>query len=142
MNNFLGITIVLTETMLYALMGPILKKANLTLPPFTLMTITTFMLSILSIIMSLAFEHPLGISIPNQKSVLFYLLIYSLINLPAFWLLIQGYKYMSLSQQSLFALLSPIFVAIFAFIILGEKFDPKILISLLIMSIGLVFSFI
>jgi drug/metabolite transporter (DMT)-like permease len=141
MNKFIGISFVLISTVLYALMGPILKKGNQEIPPFTIMAITTLLLSIFSVIMSLIFEHPFSLHIQYSK-IFPSLIFYSLINVVGFWLLIQGYKYMPLGKQSLFGLLSPVFVSIFAYFILGEKLDPKILLSLLIMGFGLFVSFL
>lgn len=140
MNKLIGVTIVLTDTVLYALLGPLLKKANMNFQPFTVMAFSMFSLFIFSFIMSIAFEHSLSINFQKQRNTILLLLIVGLINGVAFWLGIKGYKYMSLSQQSLFALLAPIFVAIFAYLILGEKLEPKIFISLIFMAIGLIYS--
>ena len=142
MNKLTGAIIVLTDTILYALLGPLLKKANMSFQPFTVMAFSMFSLFLFSFIMSIVFEHSLSINLQKEKNTIYLLLIVGLINGVAFWFGIKGYKYMSLSQQSLFALLSPIFVAIFAYLILGEKIDPKIFISLLIMAIGIVVSFV
>ncbi len=141
MNKLLGITIVLSDTVLYALLGPLLKKANLTFQPFTVMAFSMFSLFIFSLLMSITFEHSLSINFQKERNTILLLLIVGLINGMAFWLGIKGYKYMSLSNQSLFALLSPIFVALFAYMILGEKLNPKIFISLIFMAIGLIYSF-
>jgi len=140
MIKLTGIIIVLTDTVLYALLGPLLKKANMNFQPFTVMTISMFSLFIFSLVMSLMFEHARFINFQKDKNTILLLFLIGLINGVAFWLGIKGYKYMSLSQQSLFALMSPIFVAIFAFLILGEKLNPKIFISLIFMAIGLIFS--
>lgn len=142
MNKIIGITIVLTDIMLYALLSPLLKKANLSLQPFTIMAFSMFSLFIFSLIMSISFEQSLLINFQKEKNTILLLFLVGLINGVAFWLGIKGYKYMSLSQQSLFALLSPIFVAIFAYLILGEKLNPKIFISLIFMAIGLIYSLI
>ena len=61
-----------------------------------------------------------------SKNTILLLFLVGLINGVAFWLGIKGYKYMSLSQQSLFALLSPIFVAIFAFLLFGFSDDQTV----------------
>lgn len=142
MNKLIGVTIVLTDTVLYALLGPLLKKANMDFQPFTVMAFSMFSLFIFSLIMSLTFEHSFSINFQKEKNTILLLFIVGLINGVAFWLGIKGYKYMSLSQQSLFALLAPIFVAIFAYLILGEKLNPKIFISLIFMAIGLIYSLV
>ena len=142
MNKVLGIGIISSSTILYALLSPLLKKANVSLPPFTMMAVSMFSLFLFSLFMSIIFEHSLSISIQGNKNIIILLLIVGFINGVAFWLGIRGYKYMPLGQQSLFALLSPALVGIFAYFILGEKIDIKILISLVIMGIGLCISFI
>jgi drug/metabolite transporter (DMT)-like permease len=142
MNKILGIGIISSSTILYALLSPLLKKANVSLPPFTIMAISMFSLFIFSLLMSVFFEHSFSLNLQGGKNVIILLLIVGLINGVGFWLGIQGYKYMPLGKQSLFALFSPALVAIFAYFILGEKLDPKIFISLIIMGIGLCISLI
>ncbi len=142
MNKILGIGIVSLSTILYALLSPLLKKANVSIPPFTVMTISMLSLFLLSLFMSIFFEHSLSLNLQNGKNLIILLLIVGLINGVAFWLGIKGYKYMPLDQQSLFALLSPMLISVFAYFILGEKLNPKIFISLAIMGIGLIFSFV
>jgi drug/metabolite transporter (DMT)-like permease len=140
MNRILGIGIISLSIFSYSLLSPLLKKANLSLPPFTVMAISMLSLFVFSLFMSIAFEHSFKLQI--GKSSIFLLLLVGIINALGFWLGILGYKYMPLGKQSLFGLLSPIFVSIFAYFILGEKLDPKILVSLLIMGFGLFISFL
>lgn len=140
MNKTLGIGIILLSTTLYALIIPLLKKANLTLPPFTVMTISMLALFLFSLFTSIAFEHSLNLNLQKEKNTILLLLLIGVINGIAFWLGIKAYKYMPLNQQALFALLSPVLIGIFAYFILGEKINPKIFISLIIMGFGLIFS--
>lgn len=140
MNKILGIEIILLSTTLYALISPLLKKANITIQPFTVMAISMFSLFTFSLFMSIVFEHSMSLNIQKEKNAIVLLLLIGVINGVGFWLGIKAYKYMPLSQQSLFALLSPLLIGIFAYFILGEKFNPKILISLIVMGIGLIFS--
>ncbi len=142
MNKLFGLTIILTETFLYALLSPLLKKANLNFQPFTVMTFSMLSLFIFSLIMSVCFENLLSINLQKDSRTILFLFVIGLINGVAFWLGIKTYKILPLSQLSLFALLSPIFITILAYFILGEKFSYKIFISLAIMGIGLIYSLI
>jgi len=142
MNKLFGLTIILTETFLYALLSPLLKKANLNFQPFTVMTFSMLSLFIFSLIMSICFENLLNINLQKDSRTILFLFIIGLINGVAFWLGIKTYKILPLSQLSLFGLLSPIFITILAYFILGEKFTYKIFISLAIMGIGLIYSLI
>lgn len=142
MNKLFGITIILTETFLYALLSPLLKKANLNFQPFTVMTFSMLSLFIFSLIMSICFENLLALNMQKDSKTILFLFIIGLINGVAFWLGIKAYKFMPLSQLSLFGLLSPIFITILAYFILGEKITYKIFISLGIMAIGLIYSLI
>jgi len=142
MNKLFGLTIILTETFLYALLSPLLKKANLNFLPFAVMTFSMLALFIFSLIMSICFENLLSISIQKDSRTILFLFIIGLINGVAFWLGIKTYKILPLSQLSLFGLLSPIFITILAYFILGEKINYKIFISLGIMALGLVYSLV
>jgi len=71
-----------------------------------------------------------------RGSVLILMLV-GAINFGAFWLGILSFKYMPLWQQSLFGLLSPILIGVFAFFILGEQLSSKLFLSLAIMGVGL-----
>jgi drug/metabolite transporter (DMT)-like permease len=62
------------------------------------------------------------------------------INTLAFWLSIETYKYMSIWQQSLFSLLTPVISGIFAYFILGEALNVSIIFSLILMGAGLAIS--
>ena len=142
MNKTLGIGILSLSTILYALLSPLLKKANLSLAPFTIMTVSMLSLFLFSLFMSIAFEHSLSLNFQREKNTIALLLLVGIINGVGFWLGIKAYKYMPLGQQSLFALLSPLLIGVFAYFILGEKINPKIIASLIIMGIGLCFSFL
>jgi len=132
-----GILIVTLSTIMYAIIGPLIKKTNSTLLPFTVMSFSMFSLFLLSFVFSLIFEKSWAINFSQQKSNINILLLVGFINMIAFWLGILGYKYMPLWQQSLFGLMTPVLVGIFAFFILGEPISYKLFIGLLIMGIGL-----
>jgi drug/metabolite transporter (DMT)-like permease len=132
-----GHGIVLLSTIGYAVLAPLLKRVNEKIPPFTIIAISMFVLFVLSLVMSIVQEKSLSIKPDVIKANLFPLLLVGVINTIAFWLGIVGYKYMPLWQQSLFSLLTPIFTAIFAFLILGEPLSPKMFLSLILMGAGL-----
>lgn len=134
----MGGLIITVSTALYALISPLLKKANSdAVPPFTVMAISMFVLFVCSFLASVLFEDGLHMKASVLKGNISYLIFAGVINFIGFWLAILGFKYMPLWQQSLFALLTPVFTGIFAYLILGEKLSINLFIGLFIMSIGL-----
>lgn len=136
MKEFIGPTIITLSVILYAILPPLLKKANQDTPPFTVMTISMFFLFIASLVMSVVSENFLGMKLPS-KNIILILAAVGLINTVAFWLGILAFKYMPIWQQEMFVLLSPIFAGFFAYFILGEPLSSKLFVGLTIMSLGL-----
>ncbi len=132
-----GIFIIIISTVLYALIPPILKKTNSSLQPFTIMSFSMLVLFLISLVFSLVFEKSWGINFSQQKNNILLLILVGIINALGFWLAIVSYKFMPLWQQSLFGLLSPILVSVFAYFILGEALSLKLFIGLLVMGSGL-----
>jgi len=137
MNKFTGVGVLLISTLIYALLTPLLKKANLKIPPFTVMAISMFFLFISSLILSLIFEKGLNFKLASYKNEVMLLILVGLLNTLGFWLAILAFKYMPVWQQTMFTLLVPPLAAIFAFFLLREAVNPKLLAGLIIMSIGL-----
>lgn len=138
MPSGLGILIVTISTAFYGLINPLLKKANNdSIPPFTVMAISMFVLFLCSFFASIFFENGLHIKGDILKSNSGYLILAGVINFIAFWFAILGFKYMPLWQQTLFSLMMPVFTAIFAYFLLGEKLSLNFFLGLLIMGIGL-----
>lgn len=93
----MGAIIVTISTALYALIGPLLKKANTdSVPPFTVMAISMFVLFLCSFLASIFFENSFHLKASVLKGNINYLVIAGIINFVGFWLAILGYKYMSL----------------------------------------------
>ncbi|HVF69401.1 MAG TPA: DMT family transporter [Xanthomonadales bacterium] len=137
MNQLTGIIIVTISTACYALLYPLLKKANQQIPPFTVMSISMFVLFALSFLASIIFEGGFNLRDQDLKESILLLILVGAINCVGFWLGIQGYKYFPLWQQTMFTLLTPVLAGIFAYFILGEKLTVNLFIGLAVMSIGL-----
>lgn len=137
MEKFFGLLLVLSSTILYASLTPLLKKANQTLPPFTVMTISMFVLLLCSLIFSIAFENFTHLKFLSYKNIIKILFLVGILNTLGFWLAIKAFKYLPIWQQTMFAVLTPIFSATFAYFILGELFSYKLFLGLIIMAIGL-----
>lgn len=137
MKELTGPLIVLTSVILYSFIPPLLKKASLSLPPFTMMAIAMAVLFSGSFILSMLLENSLKIKLVENKDAVFILILMGVLNLIAFWLAILGYKYMPLWQQSMYSLLIPVLAGIFAYYLLGEALNPKLFIGLIVMGIGL-----
>lgn len=137
MDKVVGSSILIFSTLLYGFMYPLIKRANQNLPPFTVMAISMFALFVASLILSIVFENGLKIKVIENKNIILLLLGVGVINTIAFWLAILGFKYMPLWQQTMFNLLIPVFAGVFAFFILKEPLSAKLLIGLIIISVGL-----
>ena len=137
MSKLTGIFIVILSLLFYSSITPLLKKSNQTYPPFTIMTISMFALFFFSLVLSLLVDKSSLLKALQNKQSMAILILVGLLNTIGFWLSILGYKYMLLWQQSLIGLLGPIFLAIFAFFILGEAISVKLFLGLAIMGLGL-----
>lgn len=137
MKNMVGPLIVLISTLFYAALTPLIKKASISLPPFTVMTIAMSVLFLGSLILSLVLESSYKIKFSENKNPIFILILMGLLNLVGFWLVILGFKYMPIWQQSMYNLLIPVLAGVFAYFILGEPLSPKLFIGLVIMGVGL-----
>lgn len=137
MKKIIGFLIVLSSTILYASLTPLLKKANQKIPPFMTIAISMFIMSLITLIMSLIFEGNFILKIKSQRESVLILLAVGLINTLGFWLAIKGYKYMPVWQQTMFGILGPVFSGIFAYFILKEVLSPRLFLGLLIMALGL-----
>lgn len=137
MEKITGIIIMTSSVALYALLYPLLKKTNQQIPPFTVMAISIFVLFAISLTASIIFEGSLQMKPSVIKSNLSLLVIIGIANFAAFWLTILGFKFFPVWQQNMFFLLSPIFAAIFAYLLLGENINNNLFIGLSIMGIGL-----
>lgn len=137
MNKLNGVIIVLLSTLCYASLTPLLKKTGDKLGPFTMMFVSMFVLFSLSFILSIFFENSLSLKYGNIRNQLLILVLVGLINTIGFWLLITGFKYMPVWQQSLFNLLIPPIAGVIAYFILGEQMSLKLFLGLSVMGIGL-----
>lgn len=137
MEKFFGVLFVLSSTIVFASLGPLLKKANQTLPPFTVMTISTFILFLCALILSIAFENFTNLKFLSDKSIVKILFLAGALNTLSFYLAIKAFKYIPIWQQAMFSVLMPVFSAIFAYFILAEKFSPRLFLGLAIMAVGL-----
>ncbi len=137
MNQSFGIVLATLSTVFYALLWPLFKKGSEKLPAFTVMAISMFILFLSSLILSIFFENSLHLKLSSLKTYIVFALLAGAVNVLAFWLEIQGFKYMPVWQQTLIGLLLPVFAAIFSFFILGEALSIKLFIGLLIIGIGL-----
>lgn len=137
MEGVIGYIIVLSSTIIYALLPTLLKKSSQSLPLLIIMTISMFSLFLTSFILSLIFEKGSIMKVSTHTSTFALLFTVGMLNALGFYLAIQGYKYMPLWQQSMFAVLIPVLSGMFSYFILGEAINPKLFIGLFIMSIGL-----
>ncbi len=140
MNQIFGPFIVSLATISYAIIFPFFKKGSEKIQPFTAMAISMFVLFGISLLLSIVFEHGLQLKITSStiKTGITFLLVAGAVNVFAFWLELVGLKYVSVSEYTLFSLLTPIVASIAAFFILGEPVQAKLFIGLAVMAVGLI----
>lgn len=139
MSAWIGPLIVILAVTFYATLPPLLKKVSQQgIPPFTIMTVSMFFLFLFSLIASFLFNKGLPLkTLLADKNLFFILVAVGAINTVGFWLVIQGYKYMPLWQQTMFNLLTPVLAGVFAYFVLGETISLKLFLGLVIIGIGL-----
>jgi drug/metabolite transporter (DMT)-like permease len=137
MDRSVGLFLVLSSTIIYASLTPLLKKANQVLPPFAVMAISMAVLFLLSLIFSLFFENFAQLKLSQYKGVVKILILVGILNTIAFYLAVKAFKYLPIWQQQMFTVLTPVLSGIFAYFILGEAFSSKLFLGLAIMTIGL-----
>ncbi len=125
---------------LYGLNGVLLKRGSMTIPPFAAISISMTVLLFLSVICSLTFEKGFSLNIQEHRGSLVALLFVGFVNTAAFWCLLRAYSYVPVWQYQMFALTTPVFSAIFAYLIIGEALSWRLLVGLVFIGIGLVFA--
>lgn len=124
--------------MLYGLNGVLLKKGVASIPPFTAMAISMAVLLTLSGLFAVCFERPQNLMGAEHRSSLVALLLVGGVNTAAFWCFLNAYRYVSVWQYQMFALLVPVFSAFFAYWLIGEALSWRLFAGLAFMGIGLV----
>lgn len=137
MSKINGLLIVLLSTTFYAFVYPLAKKANIRIPPFTTMAISSFTLVLIAVILSAIQEKGAFTKLSTEKNSLLLLILLGSVNFIAYWLLILGLKHIPVWQVTMFTLLTPILSGIFAYFLLGEQLSPSLFIGLSIVGIGL-----
>ena len=137
MGQSYGIVLATLSTVFYALLWPLFKKGSEKLPAFTVMAISMFVLFAASLVMSILFENSLHLKYSSLKTYVIFALLAGAFNVLAFWLEIQGFKFMPVWQQTLIGLLLPVFAAIFSYLILGESLSIHLFFGLAIIGVGL-----
>lgn len=132
-----GVIIAISAYLLNASLSPLLKKANKDIAPFTTMAISMFVVFLLSLIFSLWLENGWRFKLEDHRQSVPILILEGVITVAVLWLIIVGFKYLPIWQQSMFSLLTPIFAGIFAYFFLGEPMGIKLFIGLAVMGIGL-----
>ncbi len=122
---------------LYGLISAMLKRGAEGIPPFTAMSISMGALFGCSLLCAVIFEREAAWSTRESTFAVTMLLLVGVVNTLALFFAIGAYRYVALWEYQLFALLTPLFAAAFAYLLLGEPISPKLLISLALMASGL-----
>lgn len=127
----------LLATFFYSFLIPLIKKVGKDVPPFTIMTVSMFVLFLISLFASIFLEKSALPKLFTHKSPLALLVLFGIINAVAFWLIILASKVMPAWQVNMFGMLTPILSGIIAYFILGETLTINLFIGLAIAGAGL-----
>ncbi len=120
----------------YAFLGPLAKKVGLTIPPFTFVAISTFMLTALAIVVAVIFERDQIVGAISQVSW-GWMIAFTAINLAGYALYLVAMSRMPVAQYEMFGILMPIFGGVIAYFLLKEPIHPRYLLALAFMAVGL-----
>jgi len=121
---------------LYATLPALAKKMQMDMPPFALIGLTMFTLSLIAFSASFLVEKSFSFqSLPS--SMWLKILLFSSINFIAFALYLAAIQRLPISEYQLTELIGPIVGAIAAYFILGEMVKPQHIWGLLIIGTGL-----
>lgn len=120
----------------YAVLTPLAKKIQLDYPPFAFVAMAMSLLAVAAGLFSIFFEKDFSfLSVKGSSWVGIF--GFSLINLIGFVLYLLAIKKMPAAEYQMIYILSPIVVAFFAFLLLGEPFKMRYLAGLAVMGLGL-----
>lgn len=137
MEKVFPFLILIASVACYASLTPLNKKIAQTLPPGVVITGTMFVLFALALVFSLTTERNKWSVHDLTKETVLIVLLSATINFLGFYLAIKAYPHFPVWQQSLFQLLVPIFASFLAIFLLSEPWNPKLLLGLSIMAVGL-----
>ncbi|MBI5456443.1 EamA family transporter [Candidatus Kaiserbacteria bacterium] len=137
MQSFLFYGIAIAAVCSYALLHVLAKKAQLSVPPFTFMATTMFVLAALAFVASLLYEKPFQMeSWKNSDIVL--VVAFGAVNFVAFALYLKAISGIPLSHyQLIVAALGPVAAAALAYIFLSEYVSVRFFIAIPIILAGL-----
>lgn len=121
----------------YGLNGALLKRASASIPPFAAMTISMAILFLLSCVCTLSLEKNYTWDVRQHPGSFIAIILVGFVNTAAFFCLLSAYKYVTVWQYQMFALLTPIFSAIFSYWIIGEPITWKLFVGLSFVGVGL-----
>lgn len=122
---------------LYGLNGVLLKRGARQIPPFAAMSISMIVLLVLSILCAVQFERSHWETIRSDRGGVVMLVLAGAVNIAAFGCLLRAYSYVPVWQYQMFYLLTPIFSAIFAYLIIGEPLSARMFLGLMFVGAGL-----
>jgi len=120
----------------YAILTPLAKKTQLDFPPFSFVAIAMGVLALSSAVFAYFFEKDFSY-LSIKASAWGNILLFALVNLAGFVMYLMALKKISVTEYQLMYLVSPLIVAFFGYLLLGEAFKARYLVALLFMGIGL-----
>ena len=120
----------------YSLLGPMAKKVSVSLPPFTFIALSTFMLAVLAGLIGYFNERDAVIkAIPHTNWN--WLILFTLVNLAGYAGYLWAITKIPVAQYEMFGVLMPIVGGLFAVYLLKEPFHTRYILSLLFIGVGI-----
>ena len=128
--------IALSATICYASLSPMAKKIGITLPPFSLIAVSSFIHFTIAGLIAFFYEKSIILEV-YPKVEWNWLLVFSLTNLIGYSLYLLALTKMPVAQYQMFGLLAPIIGGMIAVYLLKEPFHMRYILSLVFISIGI-----
>jgi drug/metabolite transporter (DMT)-like permease len=120
----------------YAMLGPIAKKVGADLPPFSFIAIGSSFMMICGSMVAFTFEREKVVAEFHNINW-GWLILFASMNFIAYVGYLAAITKIPVAQYQMFNVMSPVVGGIFAYFLLKEQFEPRYLLALAFIAIGL-----
>lgn len=127
----------LTGVLFYSVLAPMTRKMALAeVPPFSFIAVTMFFLCLYAAIASVLFEPQFSLSSIGWNKLL-YLAVFGFLNFIGFFFYVKSVSVIPAVHYQLLMLLTPVFGSAFAYLLLKEALDARMIVGFFVMCAGL-----
>jgi drug/metabolite transporter (DMT)-like permease len=120
----------------YAMLGPLAKKIGATLPPFTFLTICSLLLILMGALPAYFLEKEKVVA-EFQNIKWGWLAALAVVNFVGYMGWLYAVNRIPIAQYQMFGVMSPVIGGLLAYFLLKENFEPRYLLALAFMAVGL-----